>query len=46
MFNFVDDKFVVVVLTNLDVASGISHQVIIAQGIVAHLKPDLPRFVL
>jgi CubicO group peptidase (beta-lactamase class C family) len=45
MFNFVDDKYALIVLTNLDVASGISHEVIIGQGIVAHLRPDLPRFI-
>jgi len=29
MFKFVDDQFTVIVLTNLDVASGKSHQVIL-----------------
>lgn len=45
MFQFVDDQFTVIVLTNLDVASGKSHQVVLAQGIIAHLRPDLPRFL-
>jgi Beta-lactamase len=45
MFHFVDHKFIVIVLTNLDVASGTSHPVILAQGIVAHLTPDVPRFL-
>ena len=44
IFHYVDDDFTVIVLTNLDVASG-SHQVALAQGIISRLKPDLPRFV-
>jgi CubicO group peptidase (beta-lactamase class C family) len=44
IFHFVNDRFTVIVLTNLDVASG-SHQVALAQGITSRLRPDLPRFV-
>lgn len=44
IFHYVDDDFTVIVLTNLDVASG-SHQVALAQAIVSRLRPNLPRFV-
>jgi hypothetical protein len=44
IFHYVDDDFTVIVLTNLDVASG-SHQVSLAQGIISRLKPNLPRFI-
>jgi D-alanyl-D-alanine carboxypeptidase len=44
IFHYVDDDFTVIVLTNLDVASG-SHQVALAQAIISRLRPNLPRFV-
>jgi D-alanyl-D-alanine carboxypeptidase len=44
MFRFVDDGVGVIVLTNLDVASG-SHEVTIAQGILTAVRPELPRFM-
>ena len=44
IFHFVNDQFTVIVLTNLDTASG-SHQVVLAQGITSRLRPDLPRFL-
>jgi hypothetical protein len=44
IFHYVDDDFTVVVLTNLDVASG-SHEVALAQAIISRLRPNLPRFV-
>jgi D-alanyl-D-alanine carboxypeptidase len=44
LFRFVDAHVSVIVLTNLDVASG-SHHVALAQGILAIVRPDLPRFI-
>lgn len=44
ILDYVDDDFGAIVLTNLDVTSG-SHQVVLAQGIVTCLRPDLPRFM-
>jgi hypothetical protein len=45
IFHFVDNRFTIIVLTNLDIAAGKSHQVVLAQGIVSRLRPDLPRFL-
>jgi D-alanyl-D-alanine carboxypeptidase len=45
IFEYVDDEYGVIVFTNLDTSSGKSHQVVLAQGIVSRLRPDLPRFL-
>lgn len=44
LFHYVEDHVTVIVLTNLDVASG-SHQIALAQGIIARVRPELPRFL-
>jgi CubicO group peptidase (beta-lactamase class C family) len=41
---YADDRVSIVLLTNLDAGSGSAH-VAIAQGILALLRPELPRFL-
>ncbi len=45
MIRFLDDDYAIIVLTNLDVTSGPAHQLMLALGITAQLRPDIAKLL-
>jgi len=45
MVRFLDDDFAIVVLTNLDITPGPAHQLMLALGITAQLRPDIAKLL-
>lgn len=44
ILHYVDERLTTILLTNLDVAATGPYQVELAQGILAHLRPDIPHW--
>jgi CubicO group peptidase (beta-lactamase class C family) len=44
LFHYVDEQLTIILITNLDVEAIGPYQVELAQGIIAHLRPDIPRW--